>query len=63
MSDELYVDRREAARRMGLSTTEIDDARRRGDLAAKKLGTKVLISVEELKRFGNALPADEPRSA
>lgn len=63
MSGELYVDRREAARRMGISVTEIDDARRRGDLAAKRLGAKVLISVDELQRFGAALPSDEPRSA
>lgn len=63
MSGELFVDRREAARRMGISVTEIDDARRRGDLACKKLGSKVLVPIEELKRFGEALPADEPRSA
>jgi excisionase family DNA binding protein len=57
--DILMVTRQEAARRLSLSTTEIDEARRRGDLAAQKYGTKVLISVDELRRFAEALPADE----
>jgi excisionase family DNA binding protein len=55
----LMVTRQEAARRLSLSTTEIDEARRRGDLAAQKYGTKVLISVDELRRFAEDLPADE----
>jgi hypothetical protein len=55
----LLVTRREAARRLSLSETEIDEARRRGDLAAQRYGSKVLISVNELRRFAESLPADE----
>jgi hypothetical protein len=57
--DALMVTRREAARLLSLSTTEIDYARRRGDLAAVRYGSKVLISVDELRRFAKSLPADE----
>jgi excisionase family DNA binding protein len=55
----IMVTRAEAARRLSLSTNEIDAARRRGDLAAQRCGSKVLISVDELKRFAAALPSDE----
>jgi helix-turn-helix protein len=54
----LTVTRKEAARRLSLSVTEIDCARRRGDLAAQEYGSKVLISVDELRRFAEGLPAD-----
>ena len=60
VNDPILVDRREAARLLCLSTTEIDEARRRGDLGARKYGTKVLFELEELHRFAEALPADEP---
>jgi excisionase family DNA binding protein len=57
--DVLLVTKREAARRLSVSEREIDHARRRGDLAAVKMGAKVLISVDELRRFAESLPADE----
>jgi hypothetical protein len=56
----IMVTRREAARRLSLSISEIDEARRRGDLGAQRYGSKVLISVVELMRFAAALPSDEP---
>lgn len=58
--DRLMVTKREAARRLSLSEREIDRARARGDLAAQKFGSKVLIPVDELHRFAESLPADEP---
>lgn len=58
MNDPILVDKREAARLLSLSIWEIDAARRKGDLAAKKRGAKVLFSVEELRRFAEALPDD-----
>lgn len=63
MSGEILVDKKEAARRLGISTREIDECRARGDLAARRYGAKVLFEVAELERFATALPADEPRSA
>jgi hypothetical protein len=57
--DVLMVTRKGAARRLSLSVREIDYARRRGDLAAVRYGSKVLISVDELRRFAESLPADE----
>lgn len=58
--DVLMVTRKEAARRLSLSVSEIDYARRRGDLAAVRYGAKVLIPVDELRRFAESLPADKP---
>jgi excisionase family DNA binding protein len=63
VSDEILVDRAEAARRLSISTREVDVARADGRLASKKYGTKVLIPVSELERFAESLPAWEPRSA
>lgn len=63
MSDEIFVDRKEAARRLSLSPSEVDVLRRRGDLGCRRYGRKVLFPVQELERFANTLPADEPRSA
>lgn len=62
-TDRILVDKPEAARMLSISVRQIDEARRRGDLAAKKHGTKVLFHVDELQRFADALPSDEPRSA
>jgi hypothetical protein len=59
--DRITVGRGEAAELLGISVTELDDARRRGDLASRKLGKRVLIEVEELVRFARSLPAYEPR--
>ena len=61
MLDRITVGRGEAAQLLGISVTELDDARRRGDLASRKLGKRVLIEVEELVRFARSLPAYEPR--
>lgn len=55
----IFVTRVEAARRLSLSICEIDEARRRGDLGAQRYGSKVLISVTELRRFAASLPSDE----
>ena len=63
MTDRILVDKADAARMLSISEREVDRARHRGDLAAKKCGTKLLFHVDELRRFAAALPADEPRSA
>jgi excisionase family DNA binding protein len=55
----LAVDRHQAARLLSISVTEIDDERRAGRLIARKHGRKVLIPVAELKRWVEALPADQ----
>ena len=60
MSDELLVDRVEAARRLSISVREVDVCRENGSLASKKYGSKVLIPVSELERFAESLPAWEP---
>lgn len=62
-ADVILVDKKEAARLLSLSVRELDECRRRGDLGARRYNSKVLFSVEELKRFAEALPSDEPRSA
>jgi excisionase family DNA binding protein len=58
--DAIMVTRTEAARRLSLSERQIDELRRRGDLAAQRFGRKILIPVSELRRFAESLPADEP---
>jgi hypothetical protein len=60
LTEPILVDRNEAARLLSISVCEIDAARRRGDLGARKYGSKVLFEVGELRRFAAALPADEP---
>ncbi|WP_155930350.1 helix-turn-helix domain-containing protein [Mycolicibacterium sp. CBMA 234] len=54
--DRSLVTRREAARLMSISPKEVDRARHRGDLAAVRYGTKVLIPLDELRRFAAVLP-------
>jgi len=63
MSGEILVDKKEAARRLSLSTRKIDELRLNGDLSAKQCGSKILFKVAELERFAESLPDDEPRSA
>lgn len=58
---EIFVDRPEAARRLCLSITELDDERRAGRILAKRKGRKVLIPVSELERYAESLPWDEPK--
>lgn len=59
----LAVTRHQAAQMVSLSVTEIDDERRAGRLMARKHGRKVLIPMVELKRWVDALPADQMRFA
>lgn len=47
---------REAAARYGLSTEKIYLLIQSNDIAAKKVGTKYLIPVEELDRWYESLP-------
>jgi hypothetical protein len=58
-NDVIMVTRKEAARRMSLSVSEIDEARRRGDLASQHYGAKIRIPLDDLRRFAESLPADE----
>jgi hypothetical protein len=57
----LLVDRATACRLLCLSTTELDEERRAGRIAGRKYGRKVLFSLDELRRYAAALPADEIR--
>ena len=59
----LAVTRKQAAQMVSLSVTEIDDERRAGRLVARKHGRKVLIPVDELKRWADSLPSDQMRFA
>ncbi len=59
----LAVSRKQAAEMVNISVTEIDDERRAGRLVARKHGRKVLIPVSELRRWVEALPADQMRFA
>lgn len=59
----LAVDRHQAARLLSISVTEIDDERRAGRLVARKHGRKVLIPMDELRRWVEALPSDDMRFA
>lgn len=58
-ADRLLYTRKEAAHRLSLSLSEIDYARRRGDLAAHRYGSKILIHADELRRFAESLPPDQ----
>lgn len=59
LGDRLLYTRKEAAHRLSLSLSEIDYARRRGDLAAHRYGSKILIHADELRRFAESLPPDQ----
>lgn len=61
--DPLAVTRRQAAGMLNISLTEIDDERRAGRLVARKYGRRVLIPTAELRRWVEALPADQMRFA
>lgn len=47
----LLVDRREAARMLGVSAGTIDNLRARGELPSIKIGTRRLYAVEDLRQF------------
>ena len=53
----------EAAKAVGMSRRYLDYAIDRGDLVARKAGRKVLIGVDDLREWFEALPAREERSA
>ncbi|QBI96027.1 HTH DNA binding protein [Mycobacterium phage Patt] len=58
-ADQILVTRDEAARMLSLSVAEVDNERRAGRLIGRKHGRKVLIPVDELRRWAGELPADE----
>jgi excisionase family DNA binding protein len=47
----LLVDRREAARLLGVSPGTIDNLRKRGELPSVKLRSRRLFGVEDLRRY------------
>jgi len=49
----------EAAKAVGMSRRYLDYAIDRGDLVARKAGRKVLIGVDDLREWFEALPARE----
>jgi len=55
MTEVVLVTRREAARMLSLSVREVDYARARGDLASVRYRAKVLIHVDEIRRFAESL--------
>lgn len=55
----LLVTREDAARLLSLSTKEIDRVRAKGDLVARRHGSRVLFTLDELRRFAADLPTDE----
>ena len=56
--DKLLVSRREAAARLSISQRAVDYLIANNSLVAKRIGTRVLIPVNELRRFANS---DHPR--
>lgn len=50
----LLVDRREAARRLGVSPGTIDNLRTRGELPSVKIAARRLYDVADLRRFIDA---------
>lgn len=50
----LLVDRREAARLLGVSGGTIDNLRARGELPSLKIATRRLFDVADLRRFIDA---------
>ena len=51
--------RKEAAKLLGISVRTLDRAIARGDLKAKRYGTRLLILLSEVERFLSSLP-DQP---
>lgn len=47
----LLVDRREAARLLGVSAGSVDNMRLRGELPSVKIGTRRLYATDDLQRF------------
>lgn len=58
-TDRIAVTRAEAARLVSLSVAEIDNERRAGRLIGRKHGRKVLIPIDELRRWVEELQTDE----
>jgi excisionase family DNA binding protein len=55
----LAIPRREVARTLSLSLSTVDRAIKRGDLRAKKYGTRVMVPIKEVERFAG-LDKDDP---
>jgi hypothetical protein len=55
----LFVTRVDAARMLCLSTVELDRLRAAGKIVARRYGRRVLVPLEELRRFAARLPADD----
>lgn len=53
----------DAAAAVGLSERTVRDAIRRGDLAVRYAGRKVLIRADDLDAWVDAMPSDRPRTA
>jgi excisionase family DNA binding protein len=51
MSPPLAVSRKEAAKALSLSVPTLDRAISRGDLVAKKYGSRTLVPVSEIERY------------
>jgi excisionase family DNA binding protein len=54
--------RKEAAKLLGISVTTLDRAIARGDLKAKRYGSRLLLPMSELERFLGGLPERAPQN-
>jgi excisionase family DNA binding protein len=63
MGPPLALRRKETARALGLSITTVDRAIKRGDLVAKKYGSRVLVPQVEIERYLEKLQAADCKTA
>lgn len=59
--DRMLVDRREAARMLGVSPGTIDNLRTTGELPSVKIRARRLFDVEDLRRYAQAMKGGDPR--
>ncbi|SKT46704.1 helix-turn-helix domain-containing protein [Mycobacteroides abscessus] len=58
-AEPVLVPRLQAAEMIGLSPREFDDVRRAGKIFTKQYGRKILVPMDELKKFAESLPWDK----
>lgn len=54
MDDRILVNKREAARLLGISVTSLDYLIRQRELVIRRLGRRTLVSVESLRDYARA---------
>lgn len=61
LPEPVLLSKRQAAHALAISIWTLDELVRAGQLAAKKLGSRVVFDPDEIRRFADNLPAWEPR--